>query len=93
MKFNNYLKQPLVQKTVMEFAQEIHPLIEETAEKLDANQWEIAATLIIELSGVVAGGELDKETVLEFLSYLIDETTENLEDFEFLQDTNFTTKH
>ena len=49
MKFNNYLKQPLVQKTVMEFAQEIHPLI--------------------------------------------DETTENLEDFEFLQDTNFTTKH
>mgnify|MGYP003649765400 CR=1 FL=1 len=92
MSIKTFLKQPDAGKTVIEFVQELHPLIEKMAEEIDANQWEIAITLIIELSGITVAGKLDKELILEFLSYLINETEENLEEYSF-STVNSTTKH
>tara|TARA_R110001583_G_scaffold97479_2_gene242344 strand:- start:2209 stop:2490 length:282 start_codon:yes stop_codon:yes gene_type:complete len=93
MSFDDFLAHSSIEHTVSEMLKELHPILLELTESEDASPWETATALMVLLAGVSVGANLDKNIMMNLLSFLVDQTMEHPMLTEDFSNPTSLTKH
>ena len=71
-----YLEHPMTQTTVDKIVADMIPIIRNHFDEEDVSPWEVATALVVLLSSVTNTMDLDRETMVELASFIMQTTTD-----------------
>jgi len=74
MAFKKYLKHPSTQTAVDKIVADVYPILQQHFEEEDISPWELATALVVLLSSVASSTDLDKETMVELATFIMETT-------------------